>query len=213
MAPLGFITGLTSEARLLRGLGVIGVGLEEVRRVAQSGVRGLVSFGYAGGLDPSLPAGRLIIPRLVIDERGTRFLTDPALSAALGGPTAETLLTVPRIITTAEEKRRLHQRTRAAALDMESAEVARVAEAFDLPFAALRVVLDPAHRDLPAFAGEAVDDRGGLKWGWLCGHFLRHPGDFLALIPLGREHRRARRALLRRLRDLRRRGPAGLDPP
>lgn len=206
MAPLGFITGLTSEARLLRGLGVIGVGLDEVRRVAQSGVRGLVSFGYAGGLDPALPAGSLIIPRLVIDERGNRFPTDPALSRALGGTTAETLLTVPRIILAGEEKRRLHQRTRAAAIDMESAEVARVAEAFGLPFTALRVVLDAAHRDLPPFVGEAVDDRGGLKWGWLCGHFLRRPADFFALIPLGREHRRARRALLRRLRDLRRGG-------
>jgi adenosylhomocysteine nucleosidase len=213
VAPLGFITGLSSEARLLRGLGVIGVGLEEIHRVAQSGVRGLVSFGYAGGLDPALPAGTLIIPRLVIDERGNRFPADPALTRSLGGASAEILLTMRRIVMAGEEKRRLFQRTRAAAIDMESAEVARLAQAFDLPFAALRVVLDPAHRDLPAFVGEAVDDRGGLKWGWLLGHFLRHPGDFFALIPLGREHRRARRALLRRLRELRRGRLSGISDP
>jgi len=50
------------------------------------------------------------------------------------------------------EKRRLHVRTGAVAVDNESHVAARIAAAYRIPFAACRAVIDPAHSELPPAA-------------------------------------------------------------
>jgi hypothetical protein len=63
------------------------------------------------------------------------------------------------------KKRELHRTTGAAAVDMESHVVARVAAAHKLAFAALRVVVDPAHRTVPpaALIGMRPDGRANVS--------------------------------------------------
>jgi hypothetical protein len=52
-------------------------------RAVARGARGLVSFGFAGGLDPALAAGALVVAEAVL-EGVMRFEATPALAAAVG---------------------------------------------------------------------------------------------------------------------------------
>jgi len=63
------------------------------------------------------------------------------------------------------EKRELHRTTGAVAVDMESHVVARIAAAHRLAFAAVRVIVDPAHRAIPpaALLGMAADGRADFS--------------------------------------------------
>jgi hypothetical protein len=62
-------------------------------------------------------------------------------------------------------KRELHRTTGAAAVDMESHVVARLAAAHGLAFAAVRVIVDPANRAIPSAAllGMAPDGRADIS--------------------------------------------------
>ncbi|HWU00513.1 MAG TPA: hypothetical protein VN229_22945, partial [Terriglobales bacterium] len=90
---LGVVTGLQSEARLVAGLPlrvISGGGQAEVTRrkidtLIAEGVRGLVSFGIAGGLDPALRTGDLVVSATVVDAEGRHYAGSPAwLEQALG---------------------------------------------------------------------------------------------------------------------------------
>lgn len=75
---LGVVTGLKSEAQLLRGLGLMCVSTggrahvarAKIERLADRGVRGLVSFGIAGALSPELRTGDIVIADRVVGEGG-----------------------------------------------------------------------------------------------------------------------------------------------
>src|SRR3984957_10267354 len=45
------------------------------RRLVDAGVAGLLSFGFAGGLDPSLSAGTVVCPTEIISGTGVRVAT------------------------------------------------------------------------------------------------------------------------------------------
>ncbi len=199
--------GLAAEARLACGLGgriAIGGGdapgaAAAAAGLTRSGVTALLSFGLAGGLDPGLRAGDLVVPDAVLFPTGERWVADPALSRRLGpvaGPVAGTVLAADAILATAAAKRAAWQRTAAAAADLESGAVAREAAAHGLPFAVLRAVCDPAGRDLPPAALSALDRQGRIRPAALLRSLGRQPGQIVALVALGREAARARQALL-----------------
>ncbi len=200
------MVGLVAESRLARGLdGVVVAGgggsagaFAAATRLARSGVRGLISFGLAGGLAPGLPAGTLIVPEGVIDAAGQRWAADPGLSARLGQP-AGWLLAATDIIATRSAKREAWERSSALAADLESGAVAQVAADHGLPFAVLRAVCDPAERDLPPAALTALDAAGHIRPAALARSLLRHLWQVPALIMLGREAALARAALLARV--------------
>ena len=62
-----------------------------------------------------------------------------------------------------EAKRRMHVETGAATVDMESHLVARLASTHGLSFAAIRVVIDPAHRVVPGAALAGMRPDGGTS--------------------------------------------------
>jgi adenosylhomocysteine nucleosidase len=137
---LGFVTGLAAEARLLRKLPVlIGIGggapggaARAARFLARQKAEALISFGLAGGLDPALPPGTLIIPCEVISG-AVRYACDGELSARLGGFTQSALLAGTGIAASITAKSSLHAESQAVALDLESGAVAAVAAEHDLP--------------------------------------------------------------------------------
>lgn len=162
------------------------------------GATALISCGLAGGLDPTLAPGSVVIPEAVVT--GTHPLrTDTTLSKRLGGPAPHTLLATTRVVATAAEKQRLWQQTGCAALDMESGAVAEVATERGLPFAVLRAVCDPAWRSVPPAALAALDSRGTIAFGRVAASLARQPGQFPGLLSLIRDATQARRSLLHHL--------------
>ena len=200
---LGIVVGMTSEARLLHDTGcAVGIGGGSpvgARRMAQrlvdDGVTALISFGLAGGLDPALSAGTLFVPRAVLSQ-GRLFDCDGGLSAPLPGHSIACVLGADAVVASADEKLRLWRETGAGAVDLESGAVAEVAAAAGIPFAVLRAVCDPAARDLPSAAIEALDRQGRIAPMKMASILARHPMQVFALIALGRYAARARRALV-----------------
>jgi adenosylhomocysteine nucleosidase len=208
--PLGIVVGLAAEARIARLLGPveIGGGLPEgaeaaAERLVSDGATALLSFGLAGGLDPNLRPGDLVVPVVVLDD-GRRYPTDEALCRAMGGATAGELYAAPRIVADVDEKRRLSEATQASAVDLESGAVGRVARRHGLPFAVVRAICDPATRGLPPAALVALDARGAIGLLRVIGSILAHPLQMGALISLAFDAAAARRALVRAAKELRR---------
>ncbi|MBV8094068.1 MAG: hypothetical protein JO110_12775 [Acetobacteraceae bacterium] len=212
--PIGAVVGLQAEARLLRRLPwkveVGGGAPQGAARAARSliagGARALVSFGLAGGLDPALTPGTLIIPDAVLFE-GVRFPADASLLRELGGSTRHLLLGGTAVLTRRVEKTRAFERTGAHAIDLESGPVARVASERGLGFAALRAICDPASRDLPPLVAEALGADGGLDIARICRSLLARPGQLRSLVMLAADAMMARRTLQSAARRIARAAP------
>jgi adenosylhomocysteine nucleosidase len=206
---IGFVVGLKAEAALLRGSGFmagIGGGMPAgaaaaAQRLVAGGATALVSFGLAGGLNPALHAGDILVPPKVIED-GASYDCAPALLAWLGGATAGPMLAGDEVAVTAAQKSALFGATRADAIDLESGAVARVAAAAGLNFAVLRAVTDVAGSDLPPAALAALDQAGAIGLARVIGSVLRDPRQIPALLQLARAAGQARGALRSRLRTL-----------
>lgn len=184
---IGIVVGLVREAEALapalRALsaadrpllfcsgGDVGRAAFGVEHMLAEGVAGLLSFGMAGGLDPALRPGDLIVAERVVAPDGASYESDAAWAAALVAPRAEALgasvcrlavlAGVDRPVASVAAKRQLFERTGAVAVDMESHVVAAAAAEKGMPFIAVRAVADPAECSIPsaALAGLAPDGR------------------------------------------------------
>ena len=155
------VTCLALEARIALGPGVSVICthasqlIAALDRAAKGGASGIISFGIAGGLAPDLAAGDWVVGSSVRTEEEC-FPTDrvwaQALLAALPGAVHAEIIGADAPVAHPSEKRRLHARTGAVAVDNESHVAARIAAAHRIPFAACRAVIDPAHSVLPPAA-------------------------------------------------------------
>jgi adenosylhomocysteine nucleosidase len=209
LVRLGIVVGPATVARLARPLGAtaIGGGLPAgaeaaAERLVGYGVSHLVSFGLCGGLDPALRPGTLLVPRQVRDGAEC-YATDAALAERLGGWSGGDLLAEHAVVVAASAKARLFAATGAAAMDLESGAVARVARWHGVRFAVLRAVCDPAGRDLPPAALAALDPAGAIGLRGVLASIVTNPGQLLALLCLARDAAAARRALIGRVRQVR----------
>ena len=174
------------------------------QRLIAQGARGLLSFGVAGGLDPTLRPGTIIVPDVVLSLDG-HWPTEPRLAAGLGR-IGGALFSGGEVLATSAAKRALFERTGAAAVDLESAAVAEAAARHALPFAALRVICDPASRSLPLAALSALDGQGRIGAGRVLSALLARPRELPLLLALAADAARARRALNQRVAAIRRLG-------
>jgi len=207
---IGFVVGLTAEARLLRGSGfLVGVGggtpagaERAAEELIEQGAGALISFGLAGGLNPGFLPGALLVPKRVLSGN-TSFVCNPGLVAWLGGANLEIMLAGTAIAATSVAKAALFATNRADAIDLESGAVARVALAHGLPFAVLRAVADPAARNLPPAALIALDGGGRIGLLRVLGSVVGNPGQVPGLLALARDAAAARRALKGKVSSLR----------
>jgi len=193
--PALCVCGLAAEARIARRAGfaaVIGAG------DLPGGARCLVSFGIAGGLDPDLRPGDVILTDAVVGEaEAWRGGMQPLLGelarrvGARDGP----VFGAGAILATPAAKARLHRDTGALAVDLESAAVARAAAARGIPFVVLRAIADPAERDLPSAALLPLGAGGRPGYFRILRSVWRQPGQLPGLAGLAREARQALAAL------------------
>ncbi len=166
-----------------------------------NGASAIISFGVAGGLAPDLPPGTKLVARSVVAEDGARYYGDPVwserLSCVLGGAMIADIAGVDAPVAGCAEKRALRSKTGAHAADTESHVAARIAAAYGLPFAAFRVVADPADRQLPHAALVAVKQDGSIALGAIAGSILRDPRQVPQLLRIALDARAAFAALFR----------------
>jgi len=215
-SPVIALTGLALEARIAEGADVVtisgGGNLEQTTAKLQAaiaaGASGVISFGTAGGIAPHLAPGDCIVADAVTTGM-ERWQTDAAWSKALlatlpqaiGAPLAG----VDRPVADATAKRDLHATTGATAVDMESHIAARISAAHGLPFAAFRVIVDPAERSIPPPALVAMRADGGLDVTAVLTALARQPRQIPRMMRLALDMQAAKSALLRGRRML---GPA-----
>ena len=95
------------------------------------------------------------------------------------------------IVSRAEAKRELYHRTGAVAVDLESAEVARLCADAGVPLAVIRAIGDPAERDLPPAALVGLRADGCVDLRAVLASVLRSPGQIPALLTVALDTRRA----------------------
>jgi hopanoid-associated phosphorylase len=200
------VCGLAFEAAIARGAGVVAIhgpgaaAIQRLDRVLADAhlCRGIISFGIAGGLDPGLPPGACVLAdaivdgeeRLPVDERWLLLL-----KASLPGAMVGALAGVSCPVTDARAKAGLRQRSGAFAVDMESHLAALAARRHGLPFAALRIVADPAHRGIPDCALAALCGDGGMALAPLLRALASNPAELRMLATLAADAIRAHRCL------------------
>jgi adenosylhomocysteine nucleosidase len=223
MTRVGFVTGLAVEARVLRGslgaeqdaaLLVACAGADALRAKAsaealiEAGAAALVSYGIAGGLDPRLAAGAVMLPEAVLTPGGPALPTARAWRESLreraGGASAGladarlaggTLLGSDRAVAAVAEKQGLFEAWGAIAVDMESHAVALAARDAGLPFLALRAVADPAGRPLPRAVQGSIAPDGRPRAALVTARLALRPWEIAEVARLRRDARAALRAL------------------
>jgi hopanoid-associated phosphorylase len=210
---LGVVTGLVKEIACLRpGKRADGLQLwceaaagrparaaEVAREMVAEGAGGLMSFGVAGGLDPSLGPGLVVIADRVVDLEGRSFpCHGPWVDALMrldGSYDSGAILGSDQPILTPQHKEHLFRRSQALAVDMESHAVAEVARAAGVPFIAIRAIGDPAGRSVPASAINGLAPDGTTRALPVLLGLLRHPTDLVAIWRLAGDTNRALKTL------------------
>ncbi|MFQ5716804.1 MAG: hypothetical protein ACE5GQ_06840 [Nitrospinales bacterium] len=171
-----------------------------------------LSIGYAGGLDPALRAGDLVVANSVLElgPASSRRNSSPVLEVSLDASLVDRamqlklgikthrgkLITVDEAVCKPEDKRALARRCSALAVEMETAALLRLAREKDLPFLSVRSISDTADQELVDFSA-CIDDSGGIskvKAGW---HILTHPGSVAKVRDLRSCSQKAARNLAR----------------
>ena len=165
-------------------------------------IRGVISFGVAGGLDPDLKSGDIVIATDIVvgTDRwlaGLEFSRELLADSGLGKRrvTHGSLAGVEKVIAGRAEKVQLRDSTGAVAVDMESHIAAAFATEAGLPFAAVRVISDPATRALPELATNAIKPNGDIDLRKVLRGLARNPTLLRSLVSTGRDFNRALRSL------------------
>jgi len=208
--PVLIVTGLVQEARIAAGPGMAVICSSSDPRQLRAlltvfdptTIRGVISFGVAGGLDPTLKSGDVVVATEVMagDARWLAGLTlneDLIASVGLGRRriVRGRLAGAEEVVVARHLKAALHSETGAAAVDMESHIAADYAAKAGLPFAALRVVSDPAHRALPSLAMAAIKPNGDIDLRKIMRGVVRNPMTLRDLVSTGIDFSRALRSL------------------
>jgi adenosylhomocysteine nucleosidase len=223
---LGLVVALSPEARSLVGGGVwqrrsgwpirrlpivddgelvcirSGIGPQNAyaaaRQLITEGVSALIVAGVAGGLNPVVKAGELIVPDAVLEKTvdggylswgthavcvslGFERLISKGLCAHRG-----TLFSAQHACLTPQDKDDVFRCSGAQAVDMESAAVGRAASEADLGFYAFRAVCDPANTTIPGDLIDVLKENGSVDWTGLLPRLLCRPSLFGEILRLRR---------------------------
>ena len=165
-----FVVPLEHERRVLVASGLpadrvdtCGPGREGIRRWADRHPdldRPVILAGIAGGLDPTLESGTIVVVDEVVDPQGQ--VTVPPLAPAITGPFERArVATAGRLVCSAEAKLALGRSTGARIVDLESNHFAELARSRGWLWGVLRAVADTAEEAIPASLSHFVDHEDG----------------------------------------------------
>ena len=150
----------------------------------------IVSAGFAGALSCDLGVGDILLADSVVDrERNVWPASWPDTPKRSGFRVAR-ILSMPNVVGCPSEKRRLGDQFGAAAVDMESATVARISTERGITFGCLRVISDDAGTSLSKDMLDIVAG-GSVSWVRLAHSVVRRPRVIPELARLARHTRHA----------------------
>ena len=207
----------TANAKVLR---------ERLANVDPSKIGAVYSFGVAGGLDPALKPGDLLVSTEVIAQNtdqaqpivGDSWVVDQDLLLAiqLQAGKVDTVLVRKGVFLGSDFEARdnpqtdnLREISGAAIIDNESHIAAQFAKEHRLPFMAVRAVSDSVSVKLPPAALLALDNEGGPNLTAVAKSVLTNPLQIPALIRTAREYQKALNSLKVFRRDIGFIQPAG----
>jgi adenosylhomocysteine nucleosidase len=167
-----------------------GIGLEAARRATEAIISLYApvlvqSVGFAGALDSTLAVGTVLTPICVIDAQdGSR------IEAGVGHWVVVSVAETASV----KQKAKLAQAYRAHAVDMESAAVARGAQAHNITFVGLKAISDQADFEMPTLDQFIAGD-GRLRTLPFAAFVAVRPWLWLRVIRLARNSAMAARAL------------------
>jgi adenosylhomocysteine nucleosidase len=167
------------------GMGPARATLAAQAAMAIKPVTTLLSVGLAGACDPSLRIGDIVHAGTVVDtQSGERYSNSQFKQILVSTPA----------IASIKEKRRLHESYRANAVDMEAATVARIAQAHDLQFQAIKAISDDANFEIQELARFATQD-GQFREAAFAAYSLAQPPLWSKLFHLAVNSKRAIQSL------------------
>jgi hypothetical protein len=153
---------LRGSACRVRAIGIGAGHLPSVDEIADASV--IVMCGLAGGLDPALAIGEIllddpngIVPLTILIRRGT-------------------IHTSKQIISSPAQKAELFRQTGALAVDMEQSIVRDFASRLGIPVIGVRAISDTADEILDPAVVHLVDDLGRVRPGKIAAALIRRPG-------------------------------------
>lgn len=141
--------------------------------------RWVISAGFAGGLQPHLKRGDLVLATQVQDSSDRQLAID--FKGSLLAPSGLAiyqgkLLTSERILASVEEKQLAGQATGALAVEMETMAVARVCANAAQRFLSLRVISDAMDEEVPRDVEKLIAAKTGVqRAGTILGGLFRRP--------------------------------------
>ncbi|MDH3695164.1 MAG: hypothetical protein OER96_11410 [Gammaproteobacteria bacterium] len=188
---------------------ISGVGADNARHAAneliRKGASRLLSFGFAGALDPECNAGTIVIPNTVITQGNKSFNLTSEWRDAITSRSRDSinfktgvLLETRTIAMNPKEKQQLLNSYSADYVDMESGALAAVALQAEIPYLVLRAISDEASDTLPGFVNHFAQP--GYDWKNIPIHVLKHPSNLRYLPKLVHNFRLARNNLTRVIR-------------
>jgi nucleoside phosphorylase len=186
------------EARFFKALHgqralVTGMGKKNTVRALDQALKkiepcAVLTCGFAGGLEPGLECGTVLFDA----QGGTERLREKALKA---GAAPGKFLEAEKVAVTANQKKQLHARSGASAVEMESEAAIDLARRKGIPALTVRVILDPADQDLPLDFNKLMTadmKMNYLALGWA---ILRQPAKISAVQSFQQQVMVAARAL------------------
>lgn len=176
----------------------------EMMRREYDSFDGCISSGLAGGLRNSYRVGEVLAARRVFSEApradGSSHLVESSgalvsFAADCGATLADQFYSADHIVSTAGEKQVLGEAS--DAVELESFEILREAQAACVPAVAIRAISDTAAEDLPIDMSEVFSDRGQVSIPRVIGQVARKPQSLPGLIRLGKNSGIAAQSLAR----------------
>jgi adenosylhomocysteine nucleosidase len=223
LTKIGIITALRAEAHclsreklspgrphdiserlslVLSGMGESNVG-SAIESLLKHGVEGFISFGTAGALCDGIKAGDIVIPKNIVDANGAIHSVSSSWQEHLLQSLAKCraaihegdLLTANTVISGPAEKNRLHNKSKAIAVDMESAQICAAATTANMPTVALRFIVDDASMTIHDAILKNTDAYGHLGFPALLLSIAKQPLLIGELIKLGRAFSAAKHSM------------------
>jgi|tagenome__1003787_1003787.scaffolds.fasta_scaffold20938229_2 adenosylhomocysteine nucleosidase len=154
-------------------------------------VRGFLSVGFAGGLNPALKLADIVEPKKIVCAADDTEISNPTGSGTLVSAGA---------VAGHEQKLMLASKHGAEAVDMEAYSVADVARIYGVPFRAIKVISDELDFPMPPM-GRFIDEKGRFQMGSFVIYSLIRPWIWPTVWNLARSSQRASKRLCKRLKQ------------